>query len=439
MIEVLLGILGAILFFLCLALPLQHRLLLVLVCTVPQLYLVQVGGSDVPLAFLLPALILPEFFKSANVFLAKPTSISLILLIGISIVSLYWSVEKSMGIRDIAYYIEFIVISSAVYYLAIYNKNSLYKVINIMLFAVCLQAVTIIIFRLDEQLELSIVLSPISNYLMGPNVLSGLLNGVRNNFYDPVKAGGVLFVNANAAACYVGVCAFMAWGIFKVHKSKISLLMALFLWVTVFFTGSKAGVLFAVLIPLFIFYLKLNKNSRLVVTLAGGSFVLLLIMVAVVTGFTEQHGFLHQSTETAETRYQIWSYALGEFIKNPIMGQGFGGWEADYSKHTDYFLPPHNTLIYLWSKSGVFASLMGAAFMLACVKVALRAISSVTNEEQKNIGYTLLMVLLWQFAHGFGENFGLIGEQHQMIALAVMLGLGIAGNTTIRKYDKEIK
>jgi len=46
------------------------------------------------------------------------------------------------------------------------------------------------------------------------------------------------------------------------------------------------------------------------------------------------------------------------------------------------------------------------------------------------------MVLSWLFAHGFGENFGLIGEQHQMIVLAVMLGLCLAANLPINRHNR---
>ncbi|MFL4292974.1 O-antigen ligase family protein [Enterobacter asburiae] len=435
MIEVLLAALGLILFFIFLTLSLKVRLLLVLVCSVPQLYLVQLGGADVPLAFLLPALLLPEFLKNANRFLAKPAILSLIGLICISTMSLAWSEDKSMGIRDIAYLIEFIVIANAVYVLGITNKWALYKVINAMLFVICLQAVTVIIFRLNETLELSIVLSPVSKYLMGMNTLQGLLDGARNNFYDPVKAGGVLFVNANAAACYAGVSSFMAWGIYKALNSKFTLLMAILLWVTVFFTGSKAGVLFAVLIPMFIFYLKLQRQTKIVVGSVGASFAIALIAISMISSVAEQSGFLQESTNTAETRYEIWNYAFNAFLNNPLMGQGFGGWEIDYRKHTDYFLPPHNTLIYLWSKSGIIASLMGLSFILTSIAVALRAVKNI-NPEAKNLGFSLLMVLAWQFAHGFGENFGLIGEQHQMIIMAVMLGLCMTGNISMARESK---
>ncbi|MEB6644230.1 MULTISPECIES: O-antigen ligase family protein [Enterobacter] len=433
MIEVLLAaVVGLLVCFVFLALSLRTRLLLVLVCSIPQLYLVQLSGADVPLAFLLPAILLPEFIINANRFLGKPANVMLLGLIGISLLSLAWSVEKSMGIRDIAYLCEFIVISNAIYVLALKDRIALYKIINLMLFFVCLQAITVIIFRFNESLELAVILSPVSKFTMGMNTLQGLLDGARNNFYDPVKSGGLLFVNANAAACYVGISSFMAWGIYKVSKAKITLLMAILLWATVFFTGSKAGILFAILIPAFVFYLTLQRSTKVIVVTAGASFAIVLIAISVIFSVIGQNGFLQESTDTAETRYQIWSYAFNAFTDNPMMGQGFGGWEADYSKHTDYFLPPHNTLIYLWSKSGLIASLLGLGFILCCIRIALRAIRSI-DEKQKNIGFSFLMVISWLFAHGFGENFGLIGEQHQMVVFAVMLGLCLAGNLPINR------
>jgi O-antigen ligase len=268
------------------------------------------------------------------------------------------------------------------------------------------------------------------------NTLQSLLDGARNNFYDPVKAGGVLFVNANAAACYAGISSFMAWGVYKAMKSKITLAMAALLWATVFFTGSKAGVLFAILIPAFVFYLQLQRSTRVIVSSVGASFAIFLIAISVIFSITEQSGFLQESTDTAETRYQIWNYAFDAFLNNPLMGQGYGGWEVDYSKHTDYFLPPHNTLIYLWSKSGIIASLLGLGFILCSIGVAFKAIKS-TNKELKDIGFSFLMVLSWLFAHGFGENFGLIGEQHQMIVLAIMLGLCLAVNLPINRQNRK--
>lgn len=83
----------------------------------------------------------------------------------------------------------------------------------------------------------------------------------------------------------------MAWGIYKALKSKITLMMAILLWATVFFTGSKAGVLFAILIPAFIFYLKLQRSTRVILSSVGASFAIVLIAISVVFSITEQSVF----------------------------------------------------------------------------------------------------------------------------------------------------
>lgn len=87
MIEVLLAaVVGLLVYFVFLALSLRTRLLLVLVCSIRS-STVQLSGADVPLAFLLPAILLPEFIINANRFLGKPANVMLLGLIGISLLS----------------------------------------------------------------------------------------------------------------------------------------------------------------------------------------------------------------------------------------------------------------------------------------------------------------------------------------------------------------
>lgn len=154
----------------------------------------------------------------------------------------------------------------------------------------------------------------------------------------------------------------------------------------------------------------------------------MLISIGVILGMTERYDFLNQSAETAETRYQIWGYAFDSFINSPLMGQGFGGWEENYSIFSNYYFPPHNTLIFLWSKSGLLAALMGLLFIVSCLRVAFKGIRN-QQANARELSYSFIMVIAWLFAHGFGENFGLIGEQHQMIILTIMLGVCLANNT----------
>lgn len=426
MIYSLFGIVAGLFLLLCFALPLRYRFLLVLICSVPQLYIIQINGSDVSSALLLSVLLFPEMFKRNNILLNNGVIISLALLILITTVSLLWAINISMGFREIAYLIQFVIILNSAFVLANLDRIFLYRTINVFLFVVCLQSLTIIFFRLDENLKLSLILSPLSDFFLGHNTLNALLTGIRNNFYDPEKSGGVLFINANAAACYAGISSFMAWGVYKANQSYFSLTMAFLLWLSVLFTGSKAGVIFCVMIPLFIFYLKLQKENKIIFSCAVGFFSIVLICSSIIFGVNEQSDFLSQSKDTAGTRYEIWRYAYSVFLENPLIGQGFGGWEINYNQVYDYYLPPHNTLIYLWSKSGMLAVLLAVSFAICCFAVAWRGVKN-ENKEIKNLGFSVLMIIMWIFFHGFGENFGLIGEQHQMIIFSTMLGVCMAG------------
>lgn len=88
MIEVLLAaVVGLLVYFVFLALSLRTRLLLVLVCSIPQLYLGAIKWGGCPAGFSLPAILLPEFIINANRFLGKPANVMLLGLIGISLLS----------------------------------------------------------------------------------------------------------------------------------------------------------------------------------------------------------------------------------------------------------------------------------------------------------------------------------------------------------------
>jgi hypothetical protein len=48
------------------------------------------------------------------------------------------------------------------------------------------------------------------------------------------------------------------------------------------------------------------------------------------------------------------------------------------------------------------------------------------NQQLKYASISGMMVSLWLMLHGFGENFGLVGEQHQMPILAISIGIVMA-------------
>lgn len=424
MVGILSGIIALLIGICFLFIPLQFRLFSVLILSVPQLYVLPVG-VDISIAFLLPFLLVPDFLIISKRFVAKPLTLITFLLIIVSSISLLWSTRIVIGLRDISYLLEFILIICGVYRLSLLDENALFKVINIMLLFITFEALTIIIFRIIPELKLSIIFSSFMKYFLGNNVVQSLFDGMRNNFLDPQKSGGALFINANTAACYMGISSFLAWFLYKVNKSRTSLILGIILWVSMFFTGSKIAILFSITIPLFVWSLSLKATNKL--------FLIVINVCMFCFGMSvnlTNNTFISASAEAAGSRYEIWSYAWSAFLKNPLFGQGFGGWEADFGKYSS--LPPHNTIIYLWSKSGLLAMILGVFFIFHVIKIARKSRRQ-TDAKAYYAGASLLMVSIWLFMHGFIENFGLIGDQHQMIILAVLLGYNFAYMDQIKK------
>ncbi|CAM3219305.1 TPA: O-antigen ligase family protein [Klebsiella pneumoniae] len=409
-------------------LPARFKLLMALCLCVVQLYILP-GPYDLSLALVSCFLLIPEFVSNIKFLGQKRIILSLFLIIVFSSASLLWSVQPSSGFREILTFIQFMLIVSGVYHV---TKNNglryMYSILNVMLILIAIEAVLIILFRLLPDLKLGLILSNTSRIFLGGNVLDSLLyEGQRNNFYDPIKSGGLFFINANAAGCYVGIASFLSYSIYKTTRKKITLLLGLICYVSVFFTGSKASALFAVGIPLFIYYLaSSNKNKITIITsvLGCGAFLFFVVNIFNISMNSE---FLTESTDTADTRFGIWNYAWHAFINNPIIGQGYGGWQEDYGRFfkTVYIYPPHNTIIYMWSKAGLMAAILSCWFIFLTLKINWRGMFSI-NQQLKYASISGMMVSLWLMLHGFGENFGLVGEQHQMPILAISIGIVMA-------------
>ncbi|QGY32295.1 O-antigen ligase family protein [Pantoea cypripedii] len=404
---------------------LKFFVFLSLVTSVPLLFIIP-GGTDVPLSFVVSLFLFPSLVENIKFFFRKKLFAVSVLILMTQIISLLWSIKVSEGFRDICYMLSFWFLISGIYSLHKKSPDSLLKIIKCFLILVCFEAVTIIIFRLLPEMKLSLVLSPPMRYLLGQNVLDSLvLEGARNNFYDPEKSGGLLFINANIAACYVGISSFLSYNVAKLKNDKLLYAISFVLWFSVFFSGSKASAIFAILIPGFIYIVNSSSKKRMSLLVFGAIPILALLLYFSIFNVDINNTFLTSTADTTDSRMEIWSYGVNSFIASPILGLGYGGWMAGYAKIATVLYPPHNTIMYMWAKSGIFSAFFGLLFIYLVIKSAFKSISSPLHHI-KRAGTTLLMVSGWLFLHGFGENFGLIGDPHQMIVLAIAISMNFS-------------
>ena len=425
------------------ATPVKYRFLLALTISVFQLYMVPIGDFYISLAFAASLSLWPEVFKEARKLFKKKIFALAAILVIMQALSIIWSPDPRLGIRTIIYTLPFFFISFAAYSIAKKDRRFIYKTLYITCALMTVQAVLVMIFRVSPAIELGYLSSNIAGLFSGPNVIEGLMNGTEaNNIFDPDKAGG-FFVNGNTASTYLGMGAFTAYLVSKNRESKLLFFVTLTLWVAVFFTGSKSGAMLALGLPVIALlqtkYSQFNKRSKSALLTLSLLFLPLAIYFSsqAISSFAADSTFTTNSLDTASIRFEIWNYALSAFIESPVFGQGFGGWQIGYGIYAASIgiptgFPPHNTLIYLWSQSGIIAALLGVAFIYNVMKLAYALIKS-SQDEPKLVGISLGLVAGWLFIHGMGENIGLFGEPHQLPLIATLIGLAYAYKPSNRK------
>lgn len=423
--------------FLVFVLPLRWRFALAMVFSVLQLHVFSVGGIYPSIAFLISFSLFPETMKHLPELIKKFPFMLVVVLILFQILSFLWSSDIRFGVRTVAYEVPFLMMFSATFQLYKTMPEFVDKVLVTTCLLVLVNAVLVILFRFSPELEWAYLNSGFAGLFAGPNTIDAFLDGSeRNNVIDPVKSGG-FFVNANVAASYLGLSSFIAFYYGIKNNNMIFLLGAAVLWFSIWFTGSKAGIMLSVLLPLSavtVFKYARSAFNEKVVLLLFVIIVLLIVFLIVsvlaLEGILQETLFVSDSIKTTNIRLLIWLYALKEFFHSPILGQGFGGWQnslENYALETGFNVsfPPHNTFVYLWSQSGVAAVGVALLFIAGVFLLCYRLLK-IPDFESRLLGVTLGLIASWLFLQGMGENYGLLGEMHQLPLLAALIGVGYA-------------
>lgn len=399
-----------------------------------QLYLIPAGATTISVYQVSAAAL--TILAAANVAIAshwKPILV-LLALVAVNMMSLAWSSDTRLGTVSIVYTILFVTISINTALAAQHRPRAVYRVLLIVALLASANSALVVLFRLSPSIEDQFLRSSIAKVLINPNALEAAIDGTEpNNVFDPQKAGGV-FLNANTAALYTAVTSITAYYLSRILYFKTGAVLAATAYLAIPFTGSKAATILSVAMILLAWLARvLSKKygATLIFWLLAFVFAVAATILTVSTMSLSTpepiQDFSAQVASTTGVRILIWQHFIDVFSLAPILGQGFGGWQESFEIHASALglsvaFPPHNTFIYLWSQSGIFAVLLGCIFMSTVLLFAKRLLVSPVREISL-LGSAVGTVASWVFVHGMGENSGLLGDPRQQALFAALIGL----------------
>ena len=422
------------------ALKRRWRLFLAIPLSVFQVFIpgMQVAGVPIPLAFWGGLMLWPEVVTEFRVIVGWKPTLYVLGIILLYTTSLIWSPDRKMGLQPIGYFAQFLIIFAAVVTEGRRDERLIVRLLIATAALSVAEAFLVTVGRFSPGMKLSFLLTPVAKWVITPSIIDSLFTGSFNGVMDPTKSGG-MFVNANVAATFLGVVACTAFGLsLHLRRKWVGVLGGLLLG-AIAFTGSKAGLILAVAVPVvalhFISLRYRGWRNRIRMTMVGVIVLGLIgwlgpkaMHVGEASSYAALSSFAKKSDVSLSSRLKIWEYGAQAFVRHPFKGQGFGGWQENFPRYARTVglspgLPPQNTIIYLWSQGGLLAALLGLALIYQILVIGVRQIG---NPEAPAFGLSLAMTaaFAWTFARGMGSNFTLLGDVHMSPILATLLALG---------------
>jgi len=335
-----------------------------------------------------------------------------------------------LGFATIVYEVPFILIYIASYSL---DPRQMFFAFRGYAYLSLIPAIFTFIFFFHHDLNLRYITSPLAKLFINPNSIKLYLSDTSHYLWNgkPIT----LNLNPNVTAGLLGIIAILAWGLAYLFQYKPFKYIATFLWFSVFLAGSTAASLLNILIPIAGLWYYFCQHLRHPKWINRTS--ILISIVSILTGLlitTYTHPALHHFIlNKLLSRILLWK-VTGTFASTHwLTGIGFGGWDSYYSdfiknaasKHYQAGLPPHNSIIQLFSESGIFALMFAILFIILLIKNIFSYIRQV-NKSEKIFGICLLAAFAWMFIQGLGENWRLLGDIRVQPLLATCYGMMMA-------------
>lgn len=409
-----------------------------LVFSIFQFYVVPIGGFYASLGLLSAYGLVLHVDWSRS--LVHPLAKLFLALLLAETASLSWSPVVFQGVRDIIFTAPFLIAFLAGRSVAERDERIILRCMKFFVLCACLHSALIIMMALSPGLKTLVFASPAGRLFMNPNAVNALMSGAAtSNISDPTKSGGFVG-NGNVAGAWAATALFATVAIMGRSRSIGWKLVALLHAAAIVACGSKAGLGLLLLTPLVvmagfaIFPPPGKRRSTLV--LVGLVLLLLGLVVAAMSPIVHAR-FFAATSFTLASREAIWSHAWDEFQRTPLLGLGYGGWAISFGKvgyayaylGIDGTFPQHNALIILWTQSGLPALLLGLAIIATLVRAAA---APRISAEGKRLAMGASGAYFFVTTQSMGENFGLFGDPHIQIPLAVLLGWASTYQTRYR-------
>jgi hypothetical protein len=390
---------------------------ILLFLALPQFYLLPRGHLDIALTTVVTAILVP------GALLRWPGRTGLygvlLGLLGLRLLALAWSPDPRSGLQLIVVLGQFaatlLVLSAAVRR----EPEALRRLQWAYWPWVVVEIVLVVVFRLLPGVEHAFLHS-IAGLFAGQNTIAGLFGDHRNNVLDPAKAGGV-FVNANVAAMFLGVNGLAALALSSVTRTRWVRWVGIAALVAVPFTGSKSATILAVVLPAVAFGIRRLTRTWLIglAGLACAATAMVIIVPPLRTALLE--------------RSAIWGFGVESFRAHPLLGLGYGGWQAGFSRyaathHISQSFPPHDVLLAAWANTGLAGLAVTALFFALTLRAFVRY--PVGGPFAAYGG----AAIAWILVQGLGENTDVFGDIHLIPITALLIAYATrhVGEETMR-------
>ena len=341
-----------------------------------------------------------------------------------------WSPAPAQALREIVFSAPFLITFLAARQVASKNPRVIVKSLYIFCMMGALHSLLVLMMLFAPFLKTAFFASPVAFLFINQNSLDAISSGAQvTTTFGSDKSPG-FFVNPNVAGVWSAV-AFAATILVRRYRKSVLLNAAALLDLgAIGASGSKASLGLLVLVPLIAWLVlkilpPVGQRRRVVSTVM---YALVLGAAAYGARLALDHAsFMENSEHTLLTRSIMWQHAVNQFFITPWLGQGFGGWTLSFAPvgYAYQYLgiqptfPPHNSLIILWSQSGLAALALGMMIIFYLLRIS---IAPRQDPDALMLCYCALGAYLFVLIQAMGENYGIVGDIHIKIPLAAILG-----------------